>query len=66
MSKPTLKIPNNLMYTWIMDKLLYEADNNDIPTIITAVSFITLLVNWYNNRLLPLIRQFFLIPNRNN
>jgi hypothetical protein len=25
-----------------------------------------LLVNWYNNRLLPLIRQFFLIPNRIN
>jgi hypothetical protein len=23
-------------------------------------------VNWYNNRLLPLIRQFFLIPNRIN
>jgi hypothetical protein len=28
--------------------------------------FIALLVNWYNNRLLPLIRQFFLIPNRIN
>jgi hypothetical protein len=23
-----------------------------------------LLVNWYNNRLLPLIRQLYLIPNR--
>jgi hypothetical protein len=23
-------------------------------------------MNWYNNRLLPLIRQFFLIPNRIN
>jgi hypothetical protein len=22
--------------------------------------------NWYNNKLLPLIRQFFLIPNRIN
>jgi hypothetical protein len=31
---------------------------------ITTVSFIALLVNWYNNRLLPLIRQFFFIPNR--
>jgi hypothetical protein len=28
--------------------------------IIVTVSFITLPVNWYNNRLLPLIRQFFL------
>jgi hypothetical protein len=35
-----------------------------IFSIITTVSFITLLVNWYNNRLLPLIRQFFLIPTR--
>jgi hypothetical protein len=25
--------------------------------------FNTLLVKWYNNRLLPLIRQVFLIPN---
>jgi hypothetical protein len=31
--------------------------------IITIVSVIALLVNWYNNRLLPLIRQSFLIPN---
>jgi hypothetical protein len=28
---------------------------------ITAVSLITYFVNWYN-RLLPVIRQFFLIP----
>jgi hypothetical protein len=26
-------------------------------------SLFTLLVNWYNNRLFLLIRQFFLIPN---
>jgi hypothetical protein len=32
--------------------------------IVTTVSFITLLVNWCNNGLLPLIRQFFIIPNR--
>jgi hypothetical protein len=31
-----------------------------------TVSFITLFVNWYNNRLLPLIRQIFLIPYRSN
>jgi hypothetical protein len=34
--------------------------------IITTNGFIALLVNWYINRLLPLIRQFFLIPNRIN
>jgi hypothetical protein len=28
----------------------------------TTVSFIALFVNWCNDRLLPLIRQFFLIP----
>jgi hypothetical protein len=39
-------------------------DQKDLyPMIITTVTFIT-LVNWYNNRLLPLIRQFFLNPNR--
>jgi hypothetical protein len=32
--------------------------------IIIIVSFVTLLVNWYNNRLLLLTRQFFHIPNR--
>jgi hypothetical protein len=38
----------------IFDKILYDVDSSDIPPIITTVSFITLLVNWYNNRLLPL------------
>jgi hypothetical protein len=37
-----------------------------IPMLITAVSFTTLLVNCYSIRLLPLIRQVFLIPNRIN
>jgi hypothetical protein len=46
----------------ILDKILYDVDSSDIHT----VSFIALLVNWYNNSLLPLIRQFFLIPNRFN
>jgi hypothetical protein len=46
----------------IFNKILYEVDSSDIIT----VSFIALFVNWYNNRLLPLIRQFFLIPNRIN
>jgi hypothetical protein len=29
--------------------------------IITTVSFIALLVNWYNKRLVPLFRNLFLI-----
>jgi hypothetical protein len=47
-------------------KILYEVDSSDIPTIIITVSFVTLFVNWYNYRLLPLIRQFFLVPNSTN
>jgi hypothetical protein len=31
-----------------------------------TVSFITLFMNCYNNRLLPLIRQFLVIPNKIN
>jgi hypothetical protein len=46
----------------IVDNILYDVDS----TIIIAVSFVTLFVNWYNNRLLPLIRKFLLIPNRSN
>jgi hypothetical protein len=34
--------------------------------IITTVSFIALLVNWYSNRLLPLVRQFFHFLNTTN
>jgi hypothetical protein len=34
--------------------------------IITTASSIALLVKEYNNRLLPLIREFFLIPIRIN
>jgi hypothetical protein len=37
-----------------------------ITPISTTGSFITLLVNWYKNGLIPLIRQFFHIPNRIN
>ena len=33
---------------------------------ITTVSFIVLLTNSYNDRLLPILKQFFLIPNRNH
>jgi hypothetical protein len=28
------------------------------------ISFISHFVNWYNNSVFPLIRQFFYIPNR--
>jgi hypothetical protein len=31
---------------WILEKEVYEVDSNDVPTIITAISFITLLGNW--------------------
>ena len=34
--------------------------------IITTVCFITLCTDRYNDQLLPLLRQFFLIPNRIN
>jgi hypothetical protein len=49
----------------IFDKILYEYESSDVMTIIT-VSFITHFLSSYNNRLLPLIKQFFLIPNRSN
>jgi hypothetical protein len=41
--------------------LIDNIDKNHIPQKL-LVTFITLLVNWYNNRFLPLMRQFFLIP----
>jgi hypothetical protein len=47
----------------VFNKILYEIDSGEYPTIIITIRFITPLVHWYNNRLLPLIRQFFLIPN---
>ena len=34
--------------------------------IINTICSIALLIDKYNDRLLPLLRQFFLIPNRNN
>jgi hypothetical protein len=61
-------IPNNFIYNLekrISDNILYEVDSSNIP-IITTGSFITLFMNWDDNRLLALIRQFFLIPNGNN
>jgi hypothetical protein len=73
MSKPTLISPNNFIQYGlnlerrILDRILYEVDNTDIhSSMITTVSFIAILVNSYHNRLLPLLRQVFLIPNRMN
>jgi hypothetical protein len=65
MLKTTLTVPNNFIYTlregyWVKFcmKLIGVIFQNNY------YSFIALLLNWYNNRLLPLIMQFFLIPNR--
>jgi hypothetical protein len=55
-----LKLEEGHSITFCM-KLIAVISND-----ITRASFVTLLVNWYNNRLLPLIRKFFLIPNRIN
>jgi len=49
----------------MLDKILYVIDESDMP-LITAVCFITLHINWYNNQLLPLLSQFLLIPHRIN
>jgi hypothetical protein len=46
----------------MLDKILLDTDNSVSHN--NYISFITLPINWYNNRLLPLVRQFFLIPNR--
>jgi hypothetical protein len=43
-----------------MDKILHVAGNSYTPT----VSFLTLLINRYSYRFLPLLWQFFLTPNR--
>jgi hypothetical protein len=45
----------------ILDKILYVG-NSDIPLYL-LVSFITLIINRYNNEFLPLLWQFSLIPN---
>jgi hypothetical protein len=69
MWKSTLMVPNIIAFIYrlegkirIFDIMLYEVDSGDIPRTI-AVRFITLIVNWCNNRFLSLIRQFFPLPN---
>jgi hypothetical protein len=49
----------------IFDTTLYVADKW-CAAIVTTVCFITLLINRYNDWLLPLLRQFLFIPNRVN
>jgi hypothetical protein len=53
----------------IFDKTVYEVDSSVIPHNYYSVYLllcVCVCVNWYNNRLLPVISQFFLIPNRIN
>jgi hypothetical protein len=45
----------------MLDKILYVFDKTGI---ITKICFISLHINRYNDRLLPLLRQFLLTPNR--
>jgi hypothetical protein len=45
----------------VLDIILYKFDSSEISRQL-LVSHIPLFVNWYNNRLLSLIRQFFRIP----
>jgi hypothetical protein len=49
----------------ILDKNFCEVDSFISPDNYYN-HFITLLMNWCNNRLLPVIRQFFLMQNRIN
>jgi hypothetical protein len=43
-----------------------KSNDSNIPLLITAVSFITLYVNRYNDKFLPLLWQFFFTPSRIN
>ena len=55
--------------TYLLTYLLHGAESflrGLYAPVITTICFISLLINRYNDRLLPLLRQFFLIPNRIN
>ena len=55
--------------TYLLTYLLHAAESflrGLYAPVITTICFISLLINRYNDRLLPLLRQFFLIPNRIN
>ena len=49
----------------ILDNIFYVAGKSD-ASIITTVCFIVLLIDTYNDWLLPFLRQFLLIRNTNN
>jgi hypothetical protein len=80
MLEPILSHHSSFIYIYglnlerrILYKILYEVDSSDIPWCLLqqVVSmyyskFYHSSCNWYNNRLLQLIRQFFLIWNRIN
>ena len=62
-------IPNNFLYIW-HQPWQQDAGENFVcnwqkwhASVISTVCCITLLINWYANRLLPLISQFLLIPH---
>jgi hypothetical protein len=46
--------------------ILYEFNSTDIQQLLLQSVSSLFFLNWYNSRLLPLIRQFVLIPNRIN
>ena len=50
----------------MMDKILYVVAKSVMPLIITTICFITLLIDKYSDRLLPVFGQFLLIVNKNN
>jgi hypothetical protein len=69
-SKSALMIPKiSRMFgvslkTRMLDKILYEVGNSDICLYLHSFMFI--FANRYNNIILPLMWQYFVIPNRIN
>ena len=49
-----------------MDNILYVVDKTDLPLIVITICFFPLLMDRYNDRLLPLLRQLLFIRNRKN
>jgi hypothetical protein len=47
----------------ILDRFLCVGDNSDIPGLLLQSVLLLLPMNWYNNRILPLIKQFSLTTN---
>jgi hypothetical protein len=58
-------IPNNI-FTYRLNIERKNLDNILHASIDNTVSFISSVLNWHNNRLLPLLRQFFRVPNKVN